>query len=135
MPIRGRGNFVRTHLHKLGRGLAAVLLATAGVSIITTSPASAVACGPSAPDLDNRTAQVIRPVSGFPTGVAMRTGPGSNCGLIVRVPWSAWVDLNCFRHGESVNGLDTWSAVHYAQYFGWISDYHLSGTGAAFICT
>ena len=61
--------------------------------------------------------------------VALRTGPGSNCNLIVRVPWSAWVDLNCYRLGESVHGFTTWSAVHYAQYFGWISDYHLSGGG------
>jgi hypothetical protein len=127
---------VRTRLHKFGLGLAAVLLATAGASIISTSPASAAAavtCGPSAPDLESATAQVIHPVSGY-NGVALRTGPGSNCTLIVRIPWTAWVDLNCFRHGESVNGIDTWSAVHYAQYFGWIADYYLSGDGAHFIC-
>lgn len=65
----------------------------------------------------------------------MRTGPGDNCNLIVRVPWTAWGDLNCFRYGQTVNGVTTWSAVHYAQYFGWISDYYLSGRGSNFICT
>ncbi len=71
----------------------------------------------------------------FPTGVAMRTGPGSNCDLIVRVPWTAWVDLNCYRAGETVNSVTTWSAVRYAQYFGWISDYYLSGRGSGYRCT
>jgi hypothetical protein len=129
---------MHTRLRKIGIGLAAVVLATVGVSVGTTSAASAASytCGPSAPNLDSHTSQVIHPVSGY-TGAAIRTGPGSNCPLLqgnIRVPWSAWVDLNCFRHGQSVSGTDTWSAVHYAQYFGWVSDYYLSNGGASFIC-
>ncbi|MGW7546794.1 hypothetical protein ACWGKQ_37710 [Streptomyces sp. NPDC054770] len=116
--------------HKFGAGLAAIALATGGISLATASPAAAaVTCGPTAPDKDTGTAQVINRDPAYPTGVAMRTGPGSNCSLIVRVPWSAWVDLNCYRIGQSVNGYTTWSAVHYAQYFGWISDAYLSGAG------
>src|SRR5437868_6394617 len=100
---------MRTRLHRLAAGLAAVALTAGGISVATASPASAaVTCGPSAPDRDSNTAQVINRDPSFPTGAALRTGPGNNCGLIVRVPWSAWVDLNCYRLGQSVNGYTTW---------------------------
>ncbi|NGY65875.1 hypothetical protein G7043_44010 [Lentzea sp. NEAU-D13] len=124
-----------TRLRKFGAGLAAFMLATTGASIFTASPAvAAVPCGPSAPDKDTRIAQTVNKDPRFPLGVQMRTGPGLNCDPIVRVPWEAWVDLNCFRRGDSVNGVTTWSAVRFAQHFGWISDYHLSGQGSNFNC-
>lgn len=122
-------------LRKFGAGLASFTLAAAGASIFTASPAvAAVPCGPSAPDKDTRIAQTVNRVPSVPLGVWMRTGPGLNCSGIVQVPWGAWVDLNCFRRGDSVNGVTTWSAVRFAQYFGWISDYHLSGQGSSFNC-
>jgi len=120
------GGLVRKRLHQIGAVLAVVVVATGGVSIAGASPASAaVTCGPSAPDRDPNDVQIVNREASQPTGVAMRTGPGTNCGLIVRVPWGAWGDLNCYRLGESVHGYTTWSAVHYAQYFGWINDYYL----------
>lgn len=126
---------MRARMYKFGVGLAAAMLTTTGISIATTSPASAaVTCGPSAPDRDTGTALVINRDPAFPTGVAMRTGPGANCSLIVRVPWGAQVDLNCYRLGDSVNGFTTWSAVRYAQHFGWISDAYLSGGGTNRSC-
>ena len=130
---------MQTRLRRIGVGLAAALLAVTGVSVGTASSASAASytCGPSAPDLDTKTSQVIHPVSGY-SGAAIRTGPGSNCPMLnnnnLRIPWNAWVDLNCFRHGQSVNGDDTWSAVHYAQWFGWVADYYLSNDGSSFNC-
>lgn len=96
------------------------------------APAS-VTCGPSAPDYDPGTATTVNQVPGF-TGPAMRTGPGGNCTLLTRVPWGNSVALNCWRFGDTVNGVSTWSAVHYGQYFGWISDYYLSGRGSNYYC-
>jgi hypothetical protein len=68
----------------------------------------------------------------------MRTGDASSCDLVTRVPWWHWVVLDCFVHGESVNGVSTWSHVRYSNggpvYSGWISDYYLSGLGSSFIC-
>jgi hypothetical protein len=133
----------RSHLIKTS-----VLLASAagGVALLA-SPASAhtaphnkpgnasptVTCGPSAPDRDPGTAHTVNQESGF-SGPAMRTGPGGNCTLLTRVPWGNTVSLACYRSGDSVNGVTTWSAVHYGQYFGWISDYYLSGRGSNYAC-
>ncbi len=119
---------------RIGVGLAAVLLAIVGGLVATASPASAsVTCGPPAPDYDAASSQVINAVSGY-TGPAMRTGPGHNCSILVRPPWGAWLPMNCFRYGDSVNGVATWTAVHYGGYFGWVSDYHLSGYGSTKLC-
>jgi hypothetical protein len=129
---------MRTHLKKFGVALAVVVMTAIGTSISTASPAAAVTapavtCGPSAPDRDPNNAQIINRDPAF-SGPAMRTGPGTNCSLIVRVPWSAFVDLACFRSGDTVNGITTWSAAHYAGHFGWISDFYLSGDGSFFAC-
>lgn len=97
------------------------------------SAAPAVTCGPSAPDLDGHTATTAHTDSGF-SGPAMRAGPGGNCALLTRVPWGDTVSLNCYRSGDHVGDATTWSAVHYRQYFGWISDYYLSGYGSNFAC-
>ncbi len=133
---------MRTGLRKFGLGIAAAILAVAGFTVATASPAAAAAaspavaavtCGPSAPDYDGGTAQAVNPVSGY-SGPAMRTGPGTNCQLLTRVPWYNWVSLNCYRFGDTVNGVSTWSAVHYGGYFGWVSDYYLSGRGSNYAC-
>ncbi|GAA1621765.1 hypothetical protein ACFQY4_20640 [Catellatospora bangladeshensis] len=121
-------------LQRIGVGSAAVLLAIAGGLVVAASPASAaVTCGPPAPDKDGTSAQVINSVSGY-VGPAMRTGPGHNCSILVRPPWGAWLPMNCYRYGDSVNGVTTWTAVHYNGYFGWVSDYHLSGYGSMQAC-
>lgn len=120
--------------HRIGVGFAAALLAVAGGLVATGSPASAdVTCGPPAPDKDHYMAEVINPVSGF-RGPAMRTGPGHNCTVLIRPAWGAFVPMNCYRYGDSVNGVSTWTAVHYGGHFGWISDYHLSGNGSIYPC-
>ncbi len=132
---------MRTGLRKFGFGIAATTLAIAGFSVATASPAlataspavAAVTCGPSAPDYDPYSAQAVNQVSGY-SGPAMRTGPGGNCQLLTRVPWGNWVSLNCYRFGDTVNGVSTWSAVHYGGYFGWVSDYYLSGRGSNYAC-
>jgi hypothetical protein len=125
-----------------------LLAVTAAGSTLLASPASAhsathsksrsaapaaVTCGPSAPDRDPGTAYTTNYESGF-SGPAMRTGPGGNCTLLTRVPWGNTVSLNCWRIGDTVNGVSTWSAVHYGGYFGWISDYYLSGRGSNYAC-
>ncbi len=122
--------------HRIGVGFAAVLLTIAGglVAPASAAPASAsVTCGPTAPDEDPWSANVINRISGYP-GPAMRTGPGFNCLLLVRPPWGALIPMNCYRHGDTVNGVSTWTAVHYGGYFGWVSDYHLSERGSGFPC-
>ena len=78
-------------------------------------------------------AEVINPVSGY-SGPAMRTGPGHNCTVLIRPAWGAWLPMNCYRYGDSVNGVSTWTAVHYGGHFGWVSDYHLSGNGSIYPC-
>ncbi|GAB4054985.1 hypothetical protein GCM10028775_47700 [Catellatospora paridis] len=124
---------MRKVLHRIGVGFAAVLLAIAG-GLIAASPASAsVTCGPPAPDYDAGWTQVINPVSGY-SGPSMRTGPGHNCTILTRPPWGAWIDMNCFRYGDSVNGVSTWTAVRWNGYFGWVSDYHLSDYGSMEPC-
>lgn len=125
---------MRKVLHRVGVGIATVLLTIASASVAIASPAPAsVTCGPSAPDRDPYAAQIINPVSGYP-GPAMRTGPGLNCTLLVRPPWGAWVPMNCYRFGDTANGVSTWTAVHYAGYFGWVNDYYLSGRGSNYAC-
>jgi hypothetical protein len=127
-----------TFLSKVGRGVAAMVLVSGVVSAVSavsaTPAAAAVTCGPSAPDRESGKSQVIHEDPDYPLGVAIRTGPGTNCLILARVPWSAWVDLNCYRAGDGVNGIYSWSAVHYAQYFGWISNYYLTGHGADYAC-
>lgn len=125
---------MRTGFFRFIAGLAVAMLAAAGVSAATASPATAeVPCGPAAPDRDSGSAQVVNPVSGY-VGPAMRTGPGFNCDILVRPPWGAVVPMNCYRPGDTVNGVSTWTAVHYGNYFGWVSDYHLSGRGSNYRC-
>jgi hypothetical protein len=96
-------------------------------------PITAVTCGPSAPDRDSGVSVVRNPESGF-SGPAMRTGPGTNCGLLTRPPWGSTVSLNCYRFGDTYKGYSTWTAVHYGNYFGWINDYFLSGDGSFQAC-
>jgi hypothetical protein len=135
---------VHTFLRKFGRGIATTMLAIASFSVATAAPAvatdakaapavAAVTCGPSAPDRDSSTSQVINQEPGF-SGPAMRTGPGTNCPILIRVPWGTVVPLNCFRSGDTVNGISTWSAAHYAGKFGWVSDYYLSHLGSFSPC-
>src|SRR5262249_25546909 len=128
------GGLMRKVLHRIGVVIATVLLANAGSSFATASPASSdVTCGPSAPNRDPYASQIINPVRGCP-GPAMRTGPGLNCNILVRPPWGTWVPMNCYRVGDWANGVNTWTAVHYAGYFGWVNDYYLSGRGSNYSC-
>ena len=118
--------------------LTAVVLAASGFVAIVASPASASVCNWYWQDKDPGSSQVINPVSGI-SGIAMRDGPQSYCGLITRVPWWNWVALDCFVHdGQNINGITTWSHVRYSNggpvYQGWISDYYLSGLGSNFNC-
>ena len=131
--------------HIASRGaarLAALLMVAGGITTVTATaaaaPASASSCSWYWQDKDPGSSQVIHPVSGF-SGIAMRTGPQGYCDLVTRVPWGHWVTLDCFVHdGQPVNGVTTWSHVHYSNggpvYSGWISDYYLSGLGSGFNC-
>lgn len=133
-----------TLLRKFVLGITVTMLAIAGVSAATASSAvataspgvAAVPCGPSAPDKDPTTATTVNPVAGY-VGPAMRTGPGLNCPILAsgaRPPWGSVVHLNCYRTGDTIEGVRTWSAVHWGGYFGWISDYHLYGRGSNYPC-
>jgi hypothetical protein len=126
---------MRTSFFRFIVSLTVAVLATAGVSVATASPAiAAVPCGPSAPDRDPGSAQVVNPVSGYP-GPAMRTGPGLNCGILIRPPWGAVVPMNCYRVGDTGAGdVRTWTAVHYGGHFGWVNDYYLSDRGSNYAC-
>jgi hypothetical protein len=101
--------------------------------VLTAPPAVAAACGRSAPDRDPGYEAAINPVPGY-SGPAMRTGPDTDCQLLTRIPWGTVVPLNCYRFGDTVNGVSTWTAVHYNGYFGWVSDYHLSHYGSSYAC-
>jgi hypothetical protein len=125
-------------MRRLAVRIAAIVLVASGTAAAVSSPASAGLCNWYWQDKDPGSAQVIHPVSGF-SGIAMRDGPRSDCSLITRVPWGHWVALDCFVHGgQNINGITTWSHVRYSNggpvYWGWISDYYLSGLGSNYNC-
>jgi hypothetical protein len=106
-----------------------------GIVGVTPAPASATCSNHATPrNLDPG----YENVTGASGGLARRIGPHTSCILLGYIPNGSRLDMWCWDYGDSVHGVSTWSWVRYASggtsYYGYVSDYYLTGRGADWRC-
>ncbi|MBQ0902386.1 SH3 domain-containing protein [Micromonospora sp. U21] len=113
---------------------ALTLVAAAGIVAVTSAPANAN-CSHAWSDKDYGSNRVQDAGS---TGLALRTGPHTSCGLVTRIPTGHWVTLDCQGYGDYINGWNGWTHVRYGNggptYSGWVFDHYLDDGGSYIDC-
>ncbi|MDG4830546.1 hypothetical protein O7627_14720 [Solwaraspora sp. WMMD1047] len=109
--------------------MVAAVLATLGVVTAGGTPASANCTSHVSYNHDNGSDLIVDAGS---TGLALRQGPHTSCGLIRRI--TGWVDLRCWDYGDVINGHNSWSNVRWGNYQGWVSDAYLLNNGSTVYC-
>jgi hypothetical protein len=108
-----------------------------GLGIVGVTPAPASATCSNHPTPANRDPG-YEYVTGATGGLARRIGPHTYCAVLSYIPNGSRLDMWCWTTGDTIHGVSTWSWVGYTtggtSYYGYVSDYYLTGAGANFRC-
>lgn len=106
----------------------ALTVTAVGLSVVGYStPAMALPCGVSGPDVDNNSYGKY-----FLRSVSLRNGPDWSCDVIGTATTANTVDYHCFVIGET----GTWTYLRTAtNRYGWVWDEYLQNNGSQVHCS